>query len=259
MKKKKSFIETGQPIMKNEQIKELLDLLKENQTPTYIEVTQLISHVSEMERQLSDMLEELKSMRQEMKSAKNPSLRSTLQKTYKVLGERVAILHQHIFKLKEHIVEESKHILENFKKHGIIVLNGITGFLKVKPILDAVQTAADKGLQTSNRAISKINAFSAEYHETGRHLKNMNRSLRGKPLIPEAKENGKIAGAFTVAIRAERFCITAIQQSVKQALTQLTALEQSAKNRSSVIQAVRKQTTKSEAPKDNPIKIQVER
>lgn len=259
MKKKKSYIESGQPIMKNEQIKALLALLKENQTPTYIEVMQLISHVSEMERRMSDMLEELKSMRQEMKSAQNPSLRVTLQKSYKALEERVEVLRQRIFKLKNHIVEESKHILDDFKTRGIIALNGVIRFLQLKPALEAIQTAAENGVETSNRAISRINDFSTEYHETGRHLKNMRRSLRGEPIISEAKENGKIAGTFTAVIRAERSCIHAIQQSAKQALTQLTALEQATQKRSSVIQAVRKQTTKSEAPKDNPIKIQAER
>ncbi len=43
------FIETGQPIMENEQIKALLALLKENHTPGYTEFVQLIGHVSEME------------------------------------------------------------------------------------------------------------------------------------------------------------------------------------------------------------------
>ncbi len=198
-------------------------------------------------------------MRQDMQSVHNRSLRSTLQKSHKAFEESVGVLRRNLFELKKQIVEECKYILEDFKKRGIVALNGITRFLHLKPVLEAIQISAENSVQASNRTICRIDMFSKEYHEAGQHLKNMSRALRGKKIISEAKENGKIVGAFKRAICAKRSCVSAIRQSAKQALNQLLMLEQAAQKRSSVIQSVRRQTTKSGAPKDCSVKVQTER
>ena len=46
-----------QPIAENEQVKALLALLKDNNTPGYEEFAKLIGHVSEMEQRLSEATE----------------------------------------------------------------------------------------------------------------------------------------------------------------------------------------------------------
>ncbi len=60
-----------------------------------------------------------------------------------------------------------------------------------------------KSMQASNRAVARIDAFSTEYHEMGRHFKNMGRTLQGKPAETDAKENGKIARVFKGAFKVE--------------------------------------------------------
>ena len=56
----------SQPIAENEQVKELLALLKDNNTPGYEEFSKLIEHVTGMEQRLLEATEELKAVRQEM-------------------------------------------------------------------------------------------------------------------------------------------------------------------------------------------------
>ena len=82
-------------------------------------------------------------------------------------------------------------------------MNGITQFLHVRPVLESIQSAAEKSMQASNRAVARIDAFSTEYHEMGRHFKNMGRTLQGKPAETDAKENGKIARVFKGAFKVE--------------------------------------------------------
>ncbi len=50
----------SQPIAENEQVKELLALLKDNNTPGYEEFAKLIEHVTGMEQRLLEATEELK-------------------------------------------------------------------------------------------------------------------------------------------------------------------------------------------------------
>lgn len=76
----------SQPIAENEQVKELLALLKDNNTPGYEEFAKLIEHVTGMEQRLSEATEELKAVRQEMQGLQNHSLKDALQKSCKAYG-----------------------------------------------------------------------------------------------------------------------------------------------------------------------------
>lgn len=85
-KKKAPTVET--PIAENEYVKELLALLKANQSPAGKELLEAIGHVSEMEKQLASAVDELKAMRQDLEKMKNHPLKSALQKSIVVLQDR---------------------------------------------------------------------------------------------------------------------------------------------------------------------------
>ena len=89
-KKKAPAVET--PIAENEYVKELLALLKENQSPAGKELLEAIGHVSEMEKQLASAVDELKAMRQDLEKMKNSPLKSALQKSIVVLQDRILAL-----------------------------------------------------------------------------------------------------------------------------------------------------------------------
>lgn len=239
----------NQPIAENVQVKELLALLKDNNTPGYEEFAKLIGHVTEMEQRLSEATQELKAMRQEMQGLQNHSLKDTLQKSCKAMEENISVMRQRLSKLKEQIIDGCKNVLTDFKERGAVALNGITQFLHLRPALEAIQNAAEKSMQASDRAVARIDAFSTEYHEVGRHLKNMGRTLQGKPAETEAKENGNIARAFKGAFKVERALISSISRSAERALNTLARLEQTAERRPSVLKAMREQATKTEPAK----------
>lgn len=242
----------SQPIAENEQVKELLALLKDNNTPGYEEFARLIGHVTEMEQRLSEATEELKAMRLEVQGLQDHSLKDSLQKSCKAMEASVAAMRQRLSKLKEQIIDGCRHILTDFKERGAVALNGITQFLHIRPALEAIQEAAEKGMQASDRAVSRIDAFSAEYHEAGRHLKNMGRTLRGKPMEAEAKETGKIARVFKGAFKAERALISSVKHGAERSLNTLARLEQTAERRPSVLKAMREQAAKTEPAKKQP-------
>ncbi len=259
--KRRKVTKADQPIADNEQVKELLAILKENNSPSYKEFSQLIGQVSEMEQHLSEALNELKVMRQEMQEVKSHPLKAVLQKSYRALERNVVALRQRLSDLKGQIVEGCKNILTDFKERGAVVLNGITRFLHLKPALKAVQSATLNSIHASDQAISRIDAFSTEYHKVGQHLKNMGRFLLGKPMETEARENGKVAGAIIMVIRAKRSCISAMKGSTEKALNNLEKLEKTAQNRTSVIKNMKEQKVKIESPneKNTPAKVQPER
>lgn len=165
----------SQPIAENEQVKELLALLKDNNTPGYEEFSKLIEHVTGMEQRLLEATEELKAVRQEMQGLQNHSLKDALQKSYTAMEANISVMRHRLSELKGQIINGCRNILADFRERGTVALNGITQFLHVRPVLESIQSAAEKSMQASNRAVARIDAFSTEYHEMGRHFKNMGR------------------------------------------------------------------------------------
>ena len=202
--------ERGQ-LEENEQVKEVMALFQENKTPGAEEFAQLISYVGEMENRLAEAVGELKNMRREMQEAQSHSLKAVMQKSCQAMEESISDMRSRLNDLKDKIVSGCQNILSDFKQRGVDALDGITRFLGLKTMLEGIRETADKSIQTSNRAISRVESFSAEFHETGRHLKNMRRVIRGKEPSETAKESGKAAGALKAVIRTQRSCVSAIR------------------------------------------------
>ena len=228
------------PLAENEQEKDVLARFPENKTPGAEEFAQLVSYVGEMENRLAEAVGELKNMRQEMQEAQSHSLKAVMQKSCQAMEESIADMRSRLNDLKDKIVSGCQNILSDFKQRGVDALAGISRFLGLKTMLEGIRETADKSIQTSNRAISGVESFSAEFHETGRHLKNMGRVLRGKELSETAKESGKAAGALKAVIWAERSCVSAIRNGAEKSLQSLERLEKAAQ-RPSVLKAMKDQ------------------
>lgn len=94
----------SQPIAENEQVKELLALLKDNNTPGYEEFSKLIEHVTGMEQRLLEATEELKAVRQEMQGLQNHSLKDALQKSYTAMEANISVMRHRLSELKGQII-----------------------------------------------------------------------------------------------------------------------------------------------------------
>ena len=243
---------TGQPIAENEQVKALLTVLEENNAPGYRELAELVSHVSGMERQLSEALGELQDMRRKMQEPEDRSLKAILQKSCKGLEGNVDAMRSRLSELKAQIVERCRNMLEDFKERGAVALNGAARFFHLKPALEAVRDAAENSIQACAGAVSRLDAFSKEYHEAGLHLKNMGRTLMGKPAGTEAKGSGKVAEAFTGAFVLESAFAAAVSRGAERSVSALARLERAAERRPSVLKAMREQAAKAAPVKSQP-------
>ena len=243
---------TGTPIAENEQVKALLALLKENDSPAYVDFAKLIESVTGMENRLSIAVGELEAMREDLQKMQDRSLKASLQKTCKTLEGNIASMQQKLSELKGKIVEGCRHILADFKEHGAVALNGITHFFHLKPALEAVRQGAGKHQQASNRAMERIDAFVSEYYEAGKHLKNMRLALMGKEPVQQAKTGGEIARYVKAPYRASRACMGVIKKNAEKAMAALEKLEQAAERRPSVLKTMREQVAKLEPEKNQP-------
>jgi len=218
---------TSSTLNNNKHVKELLAIMKSNRMSGAKDLHAIIGYVGAVERQIAGMENELKAMQRELENLRenNHPLRKTLQGVINALQEQVSKLREQLNRLKHTIIDGCKNALESFREKGLSALRNIAEFIDIRPGLENLRENLDNGIKQNNAAIDKIEAVSAEYHEVGRHIRNMGRTLTGKEAIQEAKPSGNLAKTFEAPFRANRACLTAARRSVNAALNAVTRLE----------------------------------
>ena len=232
------------PLAENKYVKELLGILNDNDKDAS-GLTALINHVGEMEsfvKLAESRIAEMKSQLDAMKEIQDHPIKNALQKTIKALEAKVAEIKEQIVQLRLDIAEGCKSAIEAFKEKGAAVLDRLASFFNIKPSLQSINKNIDASIRLDDKAMAKIEDFSKEYHQTGRHLKNMGRILIGKPPIDAVKESGKLAKAVSAPYKADKAILLKMKSVVNKMIAKLEQLEQ---------KMVAKREEKAAAPADN--------
>lgn len=228
------------PLMENEHVRELLVIMGENRAPTMQDFLAVLNHVTSMENQLNRAVKELQAMRQELQAAReqNHPAKLTLQNAVRAIEKSVAALRERLDTLKQNIIEGCKDTVAAFKEKGVSALDNIARFFKVRPILESMRDEMKKAIQADDKAIAAIGAISAEYHQAGRHLKNIARAVTGKEAGQDVKPTGMLAEALQESFKVSRSMNAAMKNGVEAALQKLTKLEQAAERKPSIQKAM---------------------
>ena len=253
------------PITENESVKELLAILDAHHSASKKDFLAVINQVGAMERQLDAAVKELAGMRRELAEAQknNHPVVNAMRNAVAVMQEQVTELRKQLAVLKQTVIDGCKNAVTAFKEKGISALSNITRFFKIKPILEAVHTTAHRAAMSADQAIAKIEAVSAEYHEAGRHLKNMGRAMTGKEAIQEARPPGAVAKTVSAPFRAVRACFAGIRNQAVGAVNNLKRLEAQAQRKPSIKKTMQRYNEKIEregrAAPDRPRPAKAER
>lgn len=247
---------TAEPILENEHVKELLAILRDNNSSSTKDFLAVLNQVGAMEKQLDAAVQELAAMRQELRTAQeqNHPVKSALQKAVIVMQGQVLDLRERLAELKQNVIDGCRNAVAAFKETGISALDNVARFFKVRPILEAMRDMLTENIQYDDKAIAKIEAISTEYHQAGRHLKNMGRTMLGRETVQEVKQTGKLAAVISAPFRAERSCFAAMKQSADKALGAISRLEERAtEKKPSIREALATHNEKiAQAQKDAP-------
>ena len=218
------------PIADNEHVQELYNILKDNNSPGLGDFLSIVKQIGAMEKHLESTVTELSAMRTqlaEMEKSNHP-FRNAYQKTVATMQAQVLEIRDKLAELKEQFIEGCKNAVQSFKEKGIAALDKVAQFIGIKPALESLRDSCDKGIQYDNKNIARIENISTEYHEAGRHIKNIGRAIIGKEPIQEAKPMGKLAKAMIAPIKADRQCLAAIKGCAEKAIGTLARLEERA-------------------------------
>jgi len=247
---------TAEPILGNEHVKELLAILRDNNSPSTKDFLAVLNQVGAMEKQLDAAVKELSAMRQELKTTQeqNHPVKTALQKTVIVMQGQVLDLRDKLAELKQNVIDGCKNAVAAFKETGISALDNVARFFKVRPILESMRDMLTKNIAYDDKAIAKIEAISTEYHQAGRHLKNMGRAMLGREAAQEVKQPGRLAAVISAPFRAERSYFSSIKGHVEKSLNTLARLEErAAEKKPSIREALTTHNEKiAQAQKDAP-------
>lgn len=224
------------PVLENEHVQELLATLRENNAPTTQDFLAVINQIGAMERQLDAAVQELAAMRRELNAAREQAhpVKTALQNAVKTLDKNTATLRERLDAVKQNIIEGCKNAVAAFRENGVSALDNITRFFKARPILESMRGSINRSIALENRMISTIEAVSIEYHQAGKHLRNMVRAMTGQEAVQDVKPVGKLAKAMEAPLKANRACFAAMKKSVETALSRIAVLEKAMKRKPSI-------------------------
>lgn len=223
-------------LLENEHVKELLTILEANNAPDRKDFLAVLNQVGAMERQLDAAVKELAAMRRELNEAREMAhpVKTALQNAVRTLEKNVAVLRGRLDTVKRDVIEGCKNAVDAFREKGISALHNVARFFKIRPLLETLRNDLNESIRFDEAAISKIETVSAEYHEAGRHVKNMARTLAGMESVRDAKSAGKLAKAMEAPFKAERSCFVSMKRNVEAALSGLATLEKTAERKPSI-------------------------
>lgn len=233
-------------IAANPYIQTLLKILEENNAGS-TEFVSLLSHIGAVEKQLDEAAREVTAMRRELavlRDEQRHPLRTVLNRAITRLENGITAARAQLAEIKAAVVDGAQRAAAAFKEKGISAINKTMNFLGMKEKLAGLQGYLNKEVQAADKSIAKIEAVSAEYHETGKHLRNIGRALRGKEAIQEAKPMGLVAKAVRAPYKGARAALSGASRSAGAAIGRLEQLEKAA--RPSALEAMRKRQQEQE-------------
>lgn len=212
-------------------IKELLQAMqKSGKKAQRRNLLAIIKYVDTMEKQLDTVIGELQSVQRQLddiKDRQNP-VRNAYIKVTKTLESKTTEVKQKLSKIKEGIRNGAKRAVSAFKEKGTMALDGVLKFFDVKDGLTALQEDLQKAVASSEKAIAKIDAISAEYHEIGKHIKNLGRAVVGKEAIKERKPNGRLARTAQAPHRVANSVRNTVLKGVSAAIRKVDGIDTAA-------------------------------
>jgi hypothetical protein len=232
-------MQSAKLMMNDPTIREFMSLLEQSDAKRSVFIS-LMSHIGQIEGQLFEAAKEVTALRVEVaemrEDAKHP-LRKALTDAANRLESGMLAAHMQLDSIKAAVLDGAKNAVDTVRTSGIFALNGAMGFLGVKKKMEALRDHLDGCVRSADNSIGKIEKVSTEYHEAGKHLRNVGRALSGKETVQHAKPMGALAKSIRAPFKGARAAFAEASKNAATAVTRLEQLEKTA--RPSVLGTIR--------------------
>jgi len=231
-----SQFETKLPLEQNLAVKELFDTLYFSGNREQAAALQdLVNYTKDAEKTIRDCTGAISEMKSQLSSAKeiqdNP-IKTYLTNCIKRLENSVKALHIDCDNIKKDIIASCNSTLEAAKERGIGVLGAMSEHFQLREQCEKIAARAQNSVERCEKTITRIEAFSKEYHKAENALKNIGRMLTGKPAVDKEAEAGKLAQTLCAPYRTHIKRSTQICNHANEAVAAIDKLRQSAEEHS---------------------------
>lgn len=220
----------AEQLLQNKDIRELIDLLKQNNPSQGKEYAALLGQIDEMSLMLNKALQELKEVRTQLGGQKESGIKQAVTKAVEAVEGRISALRMAVSDMKERIVKEAREAVEGFKHGGTRALDMTVSLLGIKKGLKAMKNDLESSLQDVQKSIQKVEKVGHELRSVGGHIRNAAYAIIGKePPPPADRGEGRFQAAILAPLRRERDTLGKLLGLVDSAIRKLEKLEQAAR------------------------------
>lgn len=220
----------AEQLLQNKDIRELIDLLKQNNPSQGKEYAALLGQIDEMSLMLNKALQELKEVRTQLGGQKESGIKQAVTKAVEAVEGRISAMRVAVSDMKERTVKGAREAVEGFKHGGTRALDMTVSLLGIKKGLKAMKNDLESSLQDVQKSIQKVEKAGHEMRSVGGHIRNAAYAIVGKePPPPADRGEGRFQAAILAPLRRERDTLGRLLGLVDSVIRKLEKLEQAAR------------------------------
>lgn len=221
----------AEQFLQNKDIRDLIDLLKQNNPSQGKEYAALLGQVEEMSQLLDKALRELQEVRTQLGGQKESGVKQAVTKAAEAVEGRINAMRRAVSDMKERIAKGAREAVEGFKHGGARALDMTVSLLGIRKGLAVVKNDLESSLQDVQKSIQTVEKVGHEMRSVGRHIRNAAHVITGKEPLPAAdRGEGRFQAAILAPLKRERDTLGRLIGLVDSALQKLEKLEQAARH-----------------------------
>ncbi|MCM1192440.1 MAG: hypothetical protein NC548_30500 [Lachnospiraceae bacterium] len=221
----------AEQLLQNKDIRELIDLLKQNNPSQGKEYAALLGQVEEMSQMLGKALQELREVRTQLGGQKESGIKQAVTKAVEAVEGRISAMRMAVSDMKERIVREAREAVEGFKHGGTRALDMTVSLLGIRKVLAVMKNNLESSLQDVRKSIQTVEKAGHEMRSVGGHIRNAAYAITGKETLSVAdRGEGHFQAAILAPLRRERDALGKLLGLVDSVIRKLEKLEQAARH-----------------------------
>lgn len=221
----------AEQLLQNKDIRELIDLLKQNNPSQGQEYAALLGQVEEMSQMLDKALRELQEVKAQLGGQRESGVKQAATKAAEAVEGRISAMRKALSDMTERIVKGAREAVEGFKHGGARALDMTVSLLGIKKGLEAMKNDLESSLQDVQKSIQTVEKVGHEMRSVGRHIRNAAHAVTGKePLSAADRGEGRFQAAILAPLRKERDTLGKLLGLVDSVIRKLEKLEQAARH-----------------------------
>ena len=223
-----------EPLEQNRDVKTVTALMESNgRHQMSVDLLAILVIIAELERRNRALEQEHRAMKQEVAElrARTSPQASEMEAAVSATQNCVDGVKEQLSAMRQTVVSWAKDTAERVRLHGVSALDRAVSVLRIKPMMQAAQSAIQGALESVRAAVDRGEEMGFQLREAGRALGNAFRAARGREqTLTPAVQEGNIQKAALAPSRAVKGILNGMNEAAMGGIRAVERLEQAGRN-----------------------------